>query len=153
MCVHITKTMQVCFFQLQRLRRVRHLLSHDVTANLVATLVFKWLDYCNALLAGLPHSSVAWYECIINAAVRLVNGLQSHNHVTQSTIELHWLPAEARLQYKLCLLIHHAVTGAARAYIIDHHGIDSAEQIKLNSHLVWFVWPSAKLVPAVHAVL
>ena len=42
------------FSPLQCLRRVRCLLSRDVTANLVAALVFSRLDYGNALLAGLP---------------------------------------------------------------------------------------------------
>ena len=51
MHVHIAKTVQVCFFQLRLLRRVRHLLGRDVTANLVAALVFSRLDYGNALLA------------------------------------------------------------------------------------------------------
>ena len=72
MHVHIAKTVQVCFFQLRRLRRVRRLLGRDVTANLVAALVFSRLDYGNALLAGLPHSSLAPYQRVTNAAVRLV---------------------------------------------------------------------------------
>jgi len=77
------------------------------------------LDYSNALLAGLPHSSIAPYQRVINAAVRLVNSLRSHDHVTQAAIDLHWLPAEARIQYKLCLLVHHALAGTAPAYIMD----------------------------------
>ena len=119
MHVHVTKTTQACFFQLRRLRRVRRLLGHDVTANLVAALVFTRLDYSNALLAGLPHSSIAPYQRVINAAVTLVNGLRSHDHVTQAAIDLHWLPAKARIQYKLCLLVHHALAGRAPAYIMD----------------------------------
>jgi len=87
-----------CFFQLRRLRRVRRLLGHDVTVNLVAALVFTRLDYGNTLLDGLPHSSTAPYQRVINAAVRLVNGLRSHDHVIQAAIDLHWLPAEARIQ-------------------------------------------------------
>ena len=119
MHVHVTKTTLACFFQLRRLRRVCRLLGHDLTANLVAALVFTWLDYGNALLAGLPHSSIAPYQRVINAAVTLVNGLRSHDHVTQAAIDLHWLPAEARIQYKLCLLVHHALAGRAPAYIMD----------------------------------
>jgi len=41
-----------------------------VTANLVAALMFTRLDYGNALLAGLPYSSVAPYQRVINVAVR-----------------------------------------------------------------------------------
>ena len=109
MNVHVTKTTQACFFQLRRLWRFCRLLGHD----LVTAMVFMRLDYGNALLAGLPHSSTAPYQHVINAAVRLVNGLWSHDHVTQAAIDLHWLPAEARIQYKLCLLVHHTLAGRA----------------------------------------
>jgi len=45
---------------------------------------------------------------------------RSRDHViTAATIELHWLPIEARIQYKLCLLVHLAInsTGKAPIYI------------------------------------
>ena len=32
-------------------------------------------------------------------------------------IELHWLPITARVQYKLCLLVHSAVVGTAPDYL------------------------------------
>ena len=71
--------------------------------------MFSRLDYGDALLSALRHSSLAPYQRVINAAVRLVNGLWLHDHVTSAAIDLHWLPAEARIQYKLCLLVHHAL--------------------------------------------
>ena len=118
MHVHIANTVQVCFFQLH-LRHVRHLLGRDVTANLVAALVFSRLDYGNALLAGPRDSSLTPYQRVINAAIRLVNGLWLHDHVISAAIDLHWLPAEARTQYKLCLLVQHDLDGRAPTYVIN----------------------------------
>jgi len=88
---------QTCFFHLRRLRQVRRLLGRDVTANLVCAFVLSRLDYGNALLAGLPYTTIAPLQRVINAAVRLV----VRDHVTAAAIELHWLPIEARNQYKL----------------------------------------------------
>ena len=68
MHVHISKTVKACHFQLRRLRRVLRLLGRNVTANLVTALILTKLDYGNALLAGLPHTSVAPYQRVINAA-------------------------------------------------------------------------------------
>jgi len=81
--------------------------------------VLSRLDYGNALLAGLPYSTIAPLQRVINAAVRLVYGLCSRDHVTAAEIELHWLPIKARFQYKLCLLVHLAInsTGKALLYI------------------------------------
>ena len=56
---HVSRTAQVCFFHLRRLRSVRQLLGSDVTVNLVVALVFSRLDYCNAVLAGLPAATLA----------------------------------------------------------------------------------------------
>ena len=75
--------------QSSSLRRVCHLLGRDVTANLVAALVFSRLDYGNALLTGLPDSSLAPYQRVITAAVRLVNVLRLHDHVTSAAIDPH----------------------------------------------------------------
>jgi len=69
-------------------------MSH-VTSNLVAALVFSRFDYGNALLAGLPHTTLAPLQRVINAAVRLVDGLRPRDHVTAAAMALHWLPVEA----------------------------------------------------------
>ena len=69
MKAHVSKTAEVCFFQLRCLRQIRRLLGRDVTSNLVAALVFSRLDYGNALLAGLPHTTLASLQRVIDAAV------------------------------------------------------------------------------------
>jgi len=56
---------------------------------------------------------------VINAATRLVCGLRPRDHVTAATISLHWLPAEARIQYKLCLMVHLSLAGKTPEYISD----------------------------------
>ena len=71
------------------------------------------------LLDGLPYATIALLQRVLNAAVRLVYGLRPRDHVSAATIELHWLPVEARIQFKLCLLVHHTVIGNAPTYIAD----------------------------------
>ena len=80
MQVHITKTSQICFFQLRHLRQIRRLLGRDVTANLVAALVLSRLDYCNAPLAGLPYSTLApLHQC--SCATRLWSATSGQRHI------------------------------------------------------------------------
>ena len=54
-----------------------------------------------------------------NAAVRLVYGLCSRDHVSAAMTELHWLPVEAHIQFKLYLLVHLTFIGKALTYITD----------------------------------
>jgi len=56
---HVSRLAQTCFFHLHRLCSVRHQLCQDVTERLVCTLILSRLDYCNAVLAGLPASTLA----------------------------------------------------------------------------------------------
>jgi hypothetical protein len=62
-----------CFFQLRR--RVRHLRSIRGPLTLqrvVSAMVLSRFDYCNAVLAGLPASTLAPLQRVQNAAARLV---------------------------------------------------------------------------------
>lgn len=52
-------TIEACSLHLRRLRSVRQLLGRDVAIQLVVALVFLHLDYCNAVLAGLPATTLA----------------------------------------------------------------------------------------------
>ena len=65
------------------------------------------LDYCNALLAGLPRSTVVPLQRARNVAARLIARLSPRDHVTSTLRELHWLPVQYdQITYKLCLLMH-----------------------------------------------
>jgi len=75
------------------------------------------LDYCNALLAGLPKSTTAPLQRAQNAAARLIVGLRSCDHVTPALQQLHWLPVQYRIIYKLCALMHQVHTGRGPSYL------------------------------------
>ena len=65
------------------------------------------LDYRNAVLAGLPASTLAPFHRVLHAAAaRTVLDLKPRDHVTPAVQELHWVPVAERIQYKLCLLVH-----------------------------------------------
>jgi len=56
---HISRITSACFYQLRRLRAVRGQLGQEVTGRPVSAFILSRLDYCNAILAGLPASTLA----------------------------------------------------------------------------------------------
>ncbi len=104
---HIAKTARSCRFALYNIRKIRPFLSEHASLLLVQALVKSRLDYCNALLSGLPASSIKPLQLIQNAAARLVYNKPKRAHVTHLFINLHWLPIAASIGIDVCLQIHH----------------------------------------------
>ena len=69
------------------------------------------------MLAGLPKSSIVPLYWVQNAAARLILGLGPRDHVTPSLRDLHWLPLEQRITFKLCSLMHLIDTGHSPQYL------------------------------------
>ncbi len=101
---HITKTTRSCRFAFYNIKKIRSFLSEHATQLLVQALVLSRLDYCNALLAGLPASSIKPLQLIQNAAARLIFNGPKRARVTPLFINLHWLPIAARIN--VCLQNH-----------------------------------------------
>ncbi|XP_058622223.1 uncharacterized protein LOC131533766 [Onychostoma macrolepis] len=114
---HIAKTARSCRFALHNIRIIRPFLTEHAAQLLVQALVISRLDYCNALLAGLPSNTVKPLQMIQNAAARLVFKEPKRAHVTPLFISLHWLPIAARIKFKTLMLAHRTTTGSAPAYM------------------------------------
>ncbi|XP_058601970.1 uncharacterized protein LOC131521359 [Onychostoma macrolepis] len=114
---HIAKTARSCRFALHNIRKIRPFLTEHAAQLLVQALVISRLDYCNALLAGLPSNTVKPLQMIQNAAARLVFKEPKRAHVTPLFISLHWLPIAARIKFKTLMLAHRTTTGSAPAYM------------------------------------
>ncbi len=109
---HIAKTARSGRFALYNIRKIRPFLSEHATQLLVQALVLSRLDYCNALLAGLPANSIKPLQLIQNAAAKLIFNEPKRMHVTPLFINLHWLPIAARIKFKALI-----TSGSAPLYL------------------------------------
>ncbi len=78
---HIATTVRSCSFAFYNIRKIR-LFSEQAAQLLVQALVLSRLDYCHALLAGLPASTMKPLQLIQNAAARVVFNEPKKAHVT-----------------------------------------------------------------------
>ncbi len=114
---HIAKTARSCRFALYNIRKIRPFLSEHASQLLVQALVLSRLDYCNALFAGLPASSIKPLQWIQNSAARLIFNEPKKTHVTPLFINLHWLPIAARIKFKALMFAYRTTTGSAPLYL------------------------------------
>ncbi len=106
-----------CRFALYNIRKIRPFLSEQAAQLLVQALVLSRLDYCNALLAGLPACTIKPLQLIQNAAARVVFNEPKKAHVTHLFIRLHWQPIAARIKFKVLMFAYKTTTGTAPIYL------------------------------------
>ena len=116
---HITKVSRACFFHLRRLRQIRSCLDEDSAKTVAVTMVLSRLDYCNAILTGLPETTLQPLTRVLNTAARIVLKLDRRDHITQALRSLHWLPIRERIKFKLCLMMHNIVNKRSPSYLND----------------------------------
>ncbi len=113
----IAKTARSCRFALFNIKKIRPFLSEHASQLLIQALVLSRLDYCNALLAGLPASSIKPLQLTQNTAARLIFNESKSMHVTPLFINLHWLPIAARIKFKALMFAYKTTTGSAPLFL------------------------------------
>ena len=116
---HITSVTKMCFAQLRCIGQVRRCLNQDATRSLVQGLVTSRLDYCNALLYGLPANQLKRLQHVQNTAARIVSRTCRRDHITPVFISLHWLPVKYRIEYKIFIYVFKTLQGEAPVYMTD----------------------------------
>jgi len=109
------------------------MVSQEVRQHLVSALILSRIDYCNFIFVGLPDVTLAPLRRVMNTAMCSVAGLGPRDHVTAEWRDLHWLPIEQRITYKLCIMMHAINNGTAPKYICDL--ATPVNEIRGRSHL------------------
>ncbi|XP_030628573.1 uncharacterized protein LOC115810685 [Chanos chanos] len=68
---HVASVFRSCCFTLYDIRKISPYLTHYATQLLVQAMVISQLDYCNALLVGLPACTMKALQMVQNAAPHL----------------------------------------------------------------------------------
>ena len=134
------------YTQLRNIGRIRRYLTNDATKSLVHGLVTSRLDYCNALLHGLPDSMMTKLQRVQNTAARIVTRTVRHDHITPVLKELHWLPVKYRVQYKLLVHTYKALYGQSPVYMRDMLEIYRPSRTLRSQNAMTLVVPKMKTV-------
>jgi hypothetical protein len=135
MRTHISRTVSGCFAMLRQIRSIRRSVTRPVLQSLVVSLVLTKLDYGCTTLAGLPNTQLRRLQSVQHAAARLIFRARKFDHVTPLLQQLHWLPVQQRIQFRLATLVFRCLHGTAPRYLADqlHRVADVESRRRLRS--------------------
>jgi len=89
---------------------------------LVHSFITSCVDYCNAVLAGLPKSTTDTLQRVLNAAARIVTNTDKYDRGLSSLLhdQLHWLNVPERIEYRLAVMIRRCLKDKAPTYLSDY---------------------------------
>ena len=115
---HIKKICKTCHFHLTNISKIRTYLDRESTKAIIHAFVTTNLDYCNAILYGLPKVLLNRLQLVQNQrAARIVTFTKKHEDIAPSLTDLHWLPVEYRIIYKILLVVYKTINGLSPSYI------------------------------------
>lgn len=106
-------------FYLRNIRRIRYCLDKDSTKTLVHAFVISRLDYANSLLYGCNSDLLHKLQVVQNYAAKLILQASRMDRATPLLKELHWLPIERRICFKILLIVHKCLNGKGPSYLCD----------------------------------
>nr|XP_055058719.1 uncharacterized protein LOC129442564 [Misgurnus anguillicaudatus] len=114
---HVNNLSRSSYFHLRNIAKLRPTLTLADAEKLVHAFVSSRLDYCNALVIGIPAKSCQKLQYVQNSAARILMRVRKYDHITPILKTLHWLPVSSRIEYKVTLLTYKCIYGDAPPYL------------------------------------
>ena len=103
--VHISQIRKSCYFEIRRISHLRPFIDEKSTIQLIISLVFSRLDYCNCLFYNMSEENFQKLQVVQNHCARLVKKAPKRSSATSLLKELHWLPIKFRVSYKVAIFV------------------------------------------------
>ena len=140
---HVDRLCRSIKFNLYSVGKIRKYLDGPTAEKIIDATVTSRLDYCSSLLYGAKQSHIDRLQYCQNNAARIISKRsisKKFGHISPVLRELHWLPVEHRINYKILLLTYKALNGHAPQYLaaliskyVPPRPLRSEDQCLLNS--------------------
>ena len=141
---HVNYTSRTARFHLRNISRIRRYIPEESCKLVVQSLVTSRLDYSNGLLYGIPKSAVSILQSVQNSAARIVTKTAPREHITPVLRELHWLPVDKRIEYKILLYAYKALNGLAPEYLCNMVELYAPDRVLRSASQNLLVVPRGK---------
>ena len=106
-----------CYFHVYHIGQILKFLPRKTIKRGVSAMITSRIDYCNALLYGTSGKNLVKLQRLQNVAAKIIVGGSKYEQVTLILRELHWLPVESRIHFKIMVLVHRAVNDTEPVYL------------------------------------
>jgi len=96
----------------------------QISIKIIADLQNKYrafiacrLDLCNSLLYGVPENLLRKVQSVQNAAAHLLTSARRCDHITPVMCQLHCLPVQRQVEFKLACFVHQLLASLAPTYL------------------------------------
>lgn len=100
-----------CYKILKDIGRIKKCLEKNHLESIVHSVVSHRLDYCNSLYMNIGKDNIYKLQKVQNAAARLILGRRQRDSASSALRQLHWLNIDARVMFKILLLVHKVLRG------------------------------------------
>ena len=104
MLPHVNSVCKSALYYLRNISCIRKFQSSKTTEVLVHAFVSFKLDYCNSLLYNVPKYALQKLQSVQNASASLITCSRKYDHTTPVLFDLHWLPVNEYIKFKILLL-------------------------------------------------
>ena len=116
---HVQDICRKVYIDIRRISSICHILSIDSTKTLLSATVLPKLHYCNSRFYGSPMYMQERFQKFQNSAAKQIFQCRKQNHISPLLMSLHWLPINARIEYKLSVICHSFFLGLSPIYLSD----------------------------------
>ena len=106
---HISNICKSCFYHIRDLRRIRRHLHLSTAKTISNSLISSCLDYCNSLINNIAKQDLSKLQRVHNCLARVVLRAPRFSPSLPLLKQLHWLPVNYRIKFKLSTLTYRAL--------------------------------------------
>lgn len=141
---HIRVICKACYFHLHNIAAVRDMLTRDAAEKLIHAFITSRLDNCNSLLINITAFQLRKLQRVQNTAARIVTRRNKRDSISAILRQLHWLPVQQRVMFKVLCITFKCLNGSAPVYLSDLVQMYSPSRSLRSSSQMLLVQPRSK---------
>ena len=106
---HVSNICKSCFYHIRDLRRIQRHIPLSTAKTISNALISSRLDYCNSLINNIAKQDLSKLQRVQNCLARVILRAPRFSPSLPLLKQLHWLPVNYRIKFKLCTLTFRAL--------------------------------------------